>query len=531
MKNATKLKKAATNKTKVTDEVINLNRKLLAAMTPDLVKTGCVGVDENFILLTDSYKIGHWKMMVAGTTNSFAYFESRKGAKYPYTVCFGLQMYLKKYFAGIVVNQSDIEEADIFFKEHFGIDMFNRKMWEYIVNECGGKLPIRIKCAPEGTPVPISNVLITVENTGPELTEPLTEALTNYIETILTHFWLPSNVATISRDIKVYLKRAFDASSDNLGKLPFMLHDFGFRGIGSIEGAGLAGAGHLVNFMGTDTLQAITYTQRYYGKKGIREGGRYKGGMMTGYSVPATEHSVMTAKGEEGELEIWREVIRQFPKGILSIVADSYNIERVIKEYLPALKAEIMARDGTIVIRPDSPRSKDDSAAAQVLWLANSLGGIFGYKVNNKGYMVLEPHIGLIYGDGLSVDEIKECIKTLVLAGWSAETCVYGMGGGLLQKHNRDTQRSAFKCSAQKRDGKWINVSKKPLDPTKVSKAGRLKLVWNEGAHGKTLITVQESDPRPDVLVTVFENGKVTKEYNWEEVRANAEAKLLEEIY
>jgi nicotinamide phosphoribosyltransferase len=506
MKNATKRKK----ENGLTKDV---SKYIAVFDSPkSIVKTGCMS--ENLLLLSDSYKESHWSMLPEGTQKVYSYFESRKGATFPYTVFFGLQFILKKYLAGVVITQNDIEYADTFCKEHFGMDIFNRRMWEKIVNVYGGKLPIKIKAVPEGLPISVSNVMMTVENTDDDCAP-----LTNFVETLLTHIWYSSNVATISRDIKVYLKRAFDASSDNLGKIPFMLHDFGFRGVSSVESAGSGGAGHLVNFMGTDTIIAITYAQRYYGAK------------MAGFSVPATEHSVMTAKGEEGELEIWREVIRQFPKGILSIVADSYNIERVIKEYLPALKAEIMARDGTIVIRPDSPRSKDDSAAAQVLWLANSLGGIFGYKFNNKGYMVLEPHIGLIYGDGLSVDEIKECIKTLVLAGWSAETCVYGMGGGLLQKHNRDTQRSAFKCSAQKRAGKWINISKKPLDPTKVSKAGRLKLVWNEGASGKTLITVQESDPRPDVLVTVFENGKITKEYNWEEVRANAEAKLLEEIY
>jgi nicotinamide phosphoribosyltransferase len=145
--------------------------------------------------------------------------------------------------------------------------------------------------------------------------------------------------------------------------------------------------------------------------------------------------------------------------------------------------------------------------------------------------LTLDPHIGIIYGDGLSADEIKECIKTLVLAQWSAETCVYGMGGGLLQKHNRDTQKSAFKCSAQKRDGQWIDICKTPLDVTKISKKGRLKLVWQDGSHGKTLITVPENDTREDVLQTVFENGDIVKDWTWEEVKSNSQIKLLEEIY
>lgn len=491
-------------------------RKLLTAPKPSPVKTGCLGVDENFILLTDSYKIAHWKMLPAGTEAVYSYFQSRKGAKFPYTVMFGLQMYLLKYFTGVVINRDDIERADVLCREHFGMDIFNRKMWEYILDECGGKLPLRIKCAPEGLPVPIDNVMVTVENTKGGR---ITAALTNVIETILTHLWHPSNVATISRDLYVYLNQAFDVSADTKNLLPFMLHDFGFRGVSSVESAGLGGLGHLVNFSGTDTIIALTYAQRYYGAG------------VVGFSVPASEHSVMTALGEDGELAMFRNLIREFPTGILSLVSDSYNIERVINDYLPRLKAEIMARNGKVVIRPDSPRHKDDTAAAQVLWLANSLWNLFGGSTNTKGCRVLDPHIGIIYGDGLSAEEIKECVRTLILAGYSAETCVYGMGGGLLQKHNRDTQRNAFKCSAQLRDGKWVDISKKPLDVTKASKAGRLKLVWNEGSHGKVLITVPESDPRPDVLVTVFEDGELVTRWNFNEVRENARTKMLSEVH
>lgn len=517
MKNATKRKRTAA----MMAGVLNLNQKLLTegvkpavALITALVKTGCL--DQNFCLLTDSYKVGHWLMLPDDTEAVYSYFESRNGAKFPFTVLFGLQAILQKYFVGIVVTKADVDEAETLCKEHFGIEIFNRKMWDFIVNECGGKLPLRIKAAPEGLPVPIGNVLVTVENTGGKITAPLT----NVIETILTHIWYGSNVATISRDLKNYLARAFQTSADTDALLPFMLHDFGFRGASSIESAGIGGAGHLVNFMGTDTLVALADIRRfyYYDK-------------MAGFSVPASEHSVMTAKGKSGELDMFRSLIKKFPKGILSIVSDSYSIKRVIEEYLPLLKADIMARDGKVVIRPDSPRHKGDSAAEQVLWLANNLGALFGVTLNHKGYKVLNSHIGIIYGDGLNADEIKECIKTLVLAGWSAETCVYGMGGGLLQKHNRDTQRSAFKCSAQLQNGKWVDISKEPMDESKRSKAGRLKLVWSEGAHGNTLVTVPESDPRRDVLVTVFENGVLVKKYKFDEIRANSLTQTLSEIY
>lgn len=277
--------------------------------------------DENFILLTDSYKLNHFAMYPEGTENVYSYFESRTGAKFPYTVFFGLQMYLKKYFEGVVVTAEDIDEAEAFSKEHFGADNFNRKMWEKIVKVHGGKLPLRIKVVPEGTPVPIANVMMTVEATDPDCAP-----LTNACETILTHLWHPSNVATISRDIKKYLEKAFAKSvgKDQEFLLPFMLHDFGFRGVSSVESAGLGGAGHLVNFMGTDTIVGITYAQKYYGAK------------MAGFSIPASEHSVMTSQGEVGEFSMFERLIEKYPKGILSIVSDSYNIERVVNEFLPA---------------------------------------------------------------------------------------------------------------------------------------------------------------------------------------------------
>jgi nicotinamide phosphoribosyltransferase len=471
---------------------------------------------ENFILLTDSYKECHHQMYLDGTENVYSYFESRKGSKYPYTVFFGLQMILKRYFEGVVITNDDIKEASDFCKEHFGMNIFNEEMWKRIVDVHGGKLPLKIKAAPEGLPIPISNVMMTVE-----VTDPKCAPLTNVVETILTHLWHPSNVATISRDIKIYLEKAFNKSvgKDQEFLLPFMLHDFGFRGVSSVESAGLGGAGHLVNFMGTDTIHGITYAKRYYGAG------------MAGYSVPASEHSVMTSGGAEGEFAMYERLIEKYPTGILSIVSDSYSIERVMAEYLPQLKDRILARDGKVVVRPDSPRYAGDTAAAQIVWIAQQLENTFGATVNEKGFKVLNPKVGIIYGDGLSVEEIKEAVEALMAAGYSAATCVYGMGGGLLQKHNRDTQRSAFKCSAQMRNGEWIDIQKKPLDATKASKAGRMKLVWSLGAHGKTMITVPITDNRTDLLVTVFENGKITKEWNWTEVAENAKTKVLSEAY
>lgn len=478
------------------------------------VKDSCR--DENFVMLSDSYKFNHWDMYLPGTENVYSYFQSRKGAKYPYTVFFGLQAYLKKYFEGVVVTKEDVDEAEAFSKEHFGMDNFNRAMWDKIVNVHGGKLPLRIKVVPEGTPVPVDNVMMTVEATDPDCAP-----LTNFCETILTHIWHPSNVGTISRDLRKFFEKAFNKSvgKDQEFLLAFMLHDFGFRGVSSVESAGMGGMAHLLNFMGTDTVIAIKYAQRYYGAG------------MAGYSVPASEHSVMTSGGEAGEYDMILRLIEKYPNGILSCVYDSYNIKRAITEYLPRLKDKILARNGKFVVRPDSPRFEGDTAAAQIVWIAQELEKIFGSTVNEKGFKVLNSKVGIIYGDGLSVEEIKEAVEALMAAGYSAATCVYGMGGGLLQKHNRDTQRSAFKCSAQMRNGEWIDIQKKPLDATKASKAGRMKLVWSLGAHGKTMITVPITDNRTDLLVTVFENGKITREWTWAEVTENAKLNVLNEVY
>jgi nicotinamide phosphoribosyltransferase len=292
-----------------------------------------------------------------------------------------------------------------------------------------------------------------------------------------------------------------------------MLHDFGFRGVSSIESAGLGGAGHLVNFKGTDTIIAITYAQRYYNTK-----------EMVAHSVAATEHSVMTAEGPAGEFEVVKRLIEKYPNGILSVVSDSYDIEQAIKYYGTELKDKILGRDegAKFVIRPDSPRFVGDTPAAQILWIAQQLEKYFGATVNGKGYKMLHPKVGIIYGDGLSQEEIVESIDALIANGYAASTCVYGMGGGLLQKHNRDTQRSAFKCSAQKRNGEWKEIYKDPKDKTKASKRGRLALELVTGAHGTAYRTVLESEATNNLLELVFENGVIIRDMNWNEVREAA---------
>lgn len=467
---------------------------------------------DNLLFLTDSYKVSHHKMYQKGLQNIYSYLEARTGAKYDTTVFVGLQILMKKYLEGVVVDGVSIAEGKAFALNHFGHDVFNEKMWRYIMDVHGGMLPIRIKAIPEGTPVPISNVLMTIEATDETLDSdgtPIIAPLVNYLETLILQIWAPITTATIAYNIKKTLKEYFDISVDkeNYRDIDFMLHDFGVRGCSSMESAAQNGVGHLALFKGTDNIPAIRAVQHYYGSK-----------EFPAFSVNATEHSIMTALGEEGEFEIVKQLIQHYNDGILSVVADSYNIDRFVDEIGTTFKDDIINRNGKFVVRPDSPRFPGDTPEAQIVHILNKLGGYFGMNANDKGFNTLNPKVGLIYGDGLDEDDIISTIRSQVANNFAANSCVFGMGGGLLQKHNRDTQRFAFKCSSQKVNGEWRDIYKNPLDSSKASKKGRLALIKENGEF-KTVSEKGNEDK--DLLITVFENGLIKKFYTFDEVRKN----------
>ncbi len=289
----------------------------------------------NIMLLTDSYKQSHWKQYPPKTNLVYSYFESR-GGKWPQTVFFGLQYYLKKYLEGNVVTQEKINEAEEIVNEHMGAGTFNREGWEYILHTYGGRLPLRIKAVPEGTVVPISNVLMTVENTDDRC-----YWLTNFVETLLVQTWYPSTVATNSRAIKKDIYANLIKTGDPAG-LPFKLHDFGFRGVTTPEQAGIGGCAHLVNFLGTDTLEALRIAKKYYSEN------------MAGFSIPASEHSTITSWGKENEVEAMRNMLEQYPTGLVACVSDSFDIYNACRNYWGGvLRDKVLARNGTLVIRPD----------------------------------------------------------------------------------------------------------------------------------------------------------------------------------
>jgi len=457
-----------------------------------------VSTENNICLMSDSYKFSHCHQYVDGTEVIYSYFESRKGATFDNTVFFGLQSILKKHFVGQVVTEEKINEAEVFINKHLGPGVFNRVGWEYILNKHNGKLPLRIKAIPEGNPISTNNVLMTVENTDPINCY----WLTNYVETILTHVWYSSTVATLSREIKKDIKHFLDMTSNDYSKhILFALCDFGYRGTSSLESAGAGGAAHLVNFMGTDTVAGIIHAMDYYNTD------------VCGYSVAATEHSVMTSMGREGEEQLIGQLLDTYSTGILSLVIDSYDWISFIKICGTKYKDKILNREGRVVFRPDS--GDPVSVTLEVLDL---LGKYFGYSTNSKGYKVLNDKVRMLWGDGIDKQGIHNILYNAMISKWSTENIIVGQGGGLLQKVNRDTQRFAFKCSAQKRNGIWYDISKDPIDKSKSSKKGRLSLIKEDGEYK----TVRETNDERDLLVTVFENGKLVKDYTFDEIRRNA---------
>jgi len=322
--------------------------------------------------------------------------------------------------------------------------------------------------------------------------------------------------SAITREI---IRKFLEESSDDVeGALAFIYHDFGMRGATNYDQSASYGAAHLATgALGTDTLSAVPYLSEYYNAK-IEE---------IGFSVMASEHSVATYKGRDGEAEVVADILEAYTTGIVSLVADSYDIVNFIENIIcKQFKDQILARDGKVVVRPDSPRFDGDTPEDQVLWIVETLGDAFGYTLKNKGFKVLNPKIGCIYGDGLSMDNIDDIYGELVANGWSAENCVVGQGGYLACGADdcRDTQRSAIKCSAVQMEGEdfYREVFKQPKDVSKASKKGRLKLVWQEGAHGKVMTTVSIDDPREDIMVPIFENGKMLKQWTLAEVRENS---------
>jgi nicotinamide phosphoribosyltransferase len=472
----------------------------------------------NLLLLADAYKYSHHNLYLPGTTKIYSYLESRGGA-FAETVFYGLQYFLKGYLEGQAFTAEDLDEAEELMKGVFGRDdVFKRANFQYILDKHHGKLPVQIKAVAEGTVVPVHNVLMTIENTDPNC-----YWLTNFLETLLMQVWYPCTVATLSREVRKIAARYFQETADASAApaIDYVLNDFGLRGVSSVESGALGGSAHLVNFLGSDTVYASHFARKYYNATKVY-----------GASVPATEHSIMTLLGQAGEKKIMKHVLNAYPNGIVACVSDSYDIFNAVSDIWGGeLKEQVLQRNGTLVIRPDS-----GDPVKTLLKVFELLFEKFGFTVNTKGFKVLPPQVRVIQGDGIDLQSIPLIYQNLKANGISAENIVLGMGGALLQKVHRDTQKFALKCSYAEVNGEWMNVRKQPVEMNeegeivksfKTSKAGKLKLV-KMGEHLQT--TDIYSNGYDDLLQTVFEDGIITKQYSFEEIRERAKVKALEVV-
>ena len=511
-------------KTKMAEAIKNKDWSSIESLEVLIAKA--MDKPNNLVLMGDAYKYSHHKFYEENTTTVYSYMESR-GGRFSETVWYGLEMFIKEYLEGVAFTQEELDEAYEYLGTELGVfgrdDVFDKSKFQYIIDVHGGKLPVRIKAVPEGAVVGVKNVLMTIENTDPNC-----YWLTNFLETIMMQLWYPITVATLSREVKKIVTEYYDKTVSLPGDImrvavEFVLNDFGFRGVSSVQSAGIGGSAHLINFMGSDTTVASKRICEYYNTNTV-----------FGKSVPATEHSIMTMKGEEGEVEMMKRVLEQYPTGIVACVSDSYHILRACSEYWGTeLRDLVLSRPATagnqLVIRPDSGHVINTLKEVFAI-----LFDKFGYTVNDKGFKVLPPQVRVIQGDGVNINSIIEIYQELTSLGISAENIVFGMGGKLLQADiNRDTQNFATKACFAVVNGEHRDLVKSPtevdengdLKPSfKKSKQGRLKLVKHY-TNGKyyTVTSLEDTYVESrDELRTVFENGKLLIETTFEDIRHRA---------
>ena len=457
----------------------------------------------NPVFRTDSYKLSHWFQYPPDTEHVYSYLMSR-GGFWKHTLFFGLRYILKAYFEGVVFSERDIFEAAAKSHAHFGSDkVFNYCGWMRLLEKHGGRLPLRVRAVPEGTVVPVKHPIMTIENTDREF-----PWLTNWAGTILLHVWYPTTVSTLSFEVRQAIGNDL-VRTGTPSLLDFKLHDFGYRGVSSLETSAIGGAAHLVNFLGTDTTSALELCEQFYDCP------------MAGFSIPAMEHSTVTAWGEDNEQEAYANMLDRAPTSLIACVIDSYDTHRAVAEIFGgALREKVLRREGTVVLRPDSG---DPCIVIEDIF--NTVAEKFGFETNSKGWKVMPPQVRLIQGDGVNYQNILRINSHLTRAGWSMDNWGYGMGGALLQQQNRDTMRFAIKCSAIKRDGStWEEVRKLvATDPSKASIGGRFDLLRFPDGEVETVQT-DDWDPRTaigcqNMLETVFEDGEVKRHQTLEQVR------------
>lgn len=469
-------------------------------------------MNTNPLLATDVYKLGHMRQYPEGTTEVYSYLTTRSSKKFDSVVWFGLQAFIKQ----LLLQPITKEMADEFIEYY---QLILGPVPQDVIHKVGalaelGYWPISIKAAPEGSVIGVRNVLMTIRNTHPDFAWTV-----GFLESYLLKVWNTSTVATSSLGFRRLFEKYAEETSDATAMVPFQVHDFGYRGCSSEETAALSGMAHLTSFLGTDTVLAVKAAKEYYGATA-----------PIGLSVPATEHSVMCAFGREHEIDAFRRMLAQNPTGIVSIVSDTYHLWNVLTNFAPKLKAEILARDGKVVFRPDSGEPKlilcgDPAAPAGSpanKGVIRLLDEVFGSAVNSKGYRELNPKVGCIYGDGMYFARIADILGTLKEMKYATTNLVIGVGGILLQQHNRDDLGFAIKATFAVVNGEERELFKDPItDPGKRSHKGLMALDRKLDGSYFTIDRTDKDTESRGVLREVYRNGKLLIETKFETIRSN----------
>lgn len=471
--------------------------------------------------LCDGYKLDHRRQYPKNTQIVYANWTPRSSRipNQDKVVFFGLQYFLQRFLMD--------EFQENFFEETltFVLRLFEERLGKYLgPNSIGtkhirdlwelGYIPLEFRAVEEGTLVPIRYPMMVFENTIPEFFW-----LTNYFETLLSLcMWQPCTSATIAYRMRVLLDQWADKTGDP-SFVQWQGHDFSMRGMGGLDAAASSGAGHLLSFTGTDTIPALDFIDNYY--PGSEN-------QIIGMSVAATEHSVMCAGGEECEYDTIKRLLTEiYPSGIVSVVCDTWDLFGLVTKILPTLKEEIMSREGKLVIRPDSGNPADilcgdGSDGSKGKGVVELLWDIFGGTINDKGFKILDSHIGTIYGDSINFERANEICERLAAKGFASTNVVYGIGSYTYQFNTRDTFGFAVKATWVKINDQEIDIFKKPLTDSgeKFSAKGRLALLKKgHGLYMKECASKEEE--AESILTPVWKDGKFIRRSSFAEIRRN----------
>jgi nicotinamide phosphoribosyltransferase len=485
-------------------------------------------ISKNPILWTDGYKLCHKDQYPARTNWVYETWTPRMSriAGISHVVFFGLQGALaemthafEQYFFSQPLETvvSEYEEAiqHVFAQTNANFAATHSSAHIRALHQLG-YLPIQIKAMKEGSLVPIGVPMFTIENTHPDFFW-----LPGYLETQLSaYIWSPMTAATIADRYKRLLNSYAEKTGD-IHKVHTQAGDFSMRGMGSPETAYRTAGGHLLSFSVSATLSVRNYLKSYYAASND----------ILMYT-PSTEHSVMCSYGEQ-EVEAFRHLITEvYPSGNISIVSDTYDLWNVVDQVLPQLKELILSRDGKVVIRPDSGDpihiicgDKESDRETVRKGIVERLFEIFGGTVNSKGYKELDPHIGVVYGDSITVDRADKICSGLMEKGFASTNTALGIGSYTYQYVTRDTFGFALKGTAEEVDGQFKAIQKRPatdIGNFKKSQKGIVAVVFED--HDYRLIddlnpqTVNELKNK-NLLKDFYINGEFVFTNTFEEIR------------